>query len=108
WTERLTLRAAAAPDTGPSRMTVKVHALIQDGKIAYLSGPYPPIPLRSLTVAPGGPAQVEHSSGPRTIPPLVLFAASAAGLALMARLITRVLHLVGRTGHPETRDSNSR
>ena len=44
WTERLSRRSLEYPETRPS-FSIEVRAVVRDGKIAYLSGPYPPIPL---------------------------------------------------------------
>jgi hypothetical protein len=56
WTERFSRRGIPFPEALRSSISVEVHAVIRDRKIAYLSGPYPPIPLRrpgSASSAPG-------------------------------------------------------
>jgi hypothetical protein len=100
WTERLTRRGAPLPDMTPARITVAVRAVIRDGKIAYMSGPYPAIPLRSLSAAPGEPAYTTHSNVAPGVPPAVLFLGCAAGLALSVSLIAAV----GRVTRRSSRD----
>ncbi len=48
WTERLTRRSHPFPEALHSSLSIDVHAVIREGKIAYLSGPYPPIPTMLL------------------------------------------------------------
>jgi hypothetical protein len=88
WTERLSPRSPSSSDPWSKVMTVEVGAVIRDGTIAYLSAPYPPLPLRP----PAGAAVVEASgSGPSSntamVPPAAMFVGSALGLALTAFLI---------------------
>jgi hypothetical protein len=94
WTERLTRRGEPSALAGPARMTIDVHAVIRDGKIAYLSGQYPPIPLRNSFAAPGEPAYVVHSNVASGVSPGVLFLGSALGLALLVTLIGTVGRLL--------------
>ena len=46
WNERLTPRTVHSSDPWSKIMTVEVGAVVRDGRIAYLSAPYPPLPLR--------------------------------------------------------------
>ena len=87
WTERLTRRGEAFAGPGPARMTIEIHAVIREREITYLSGPYPPLPLRSSRAAPGEPAFVTHSNVASGAPPAVLFLGSAGGLAILVMLI---------------------
>jgi hypothetical protein len=87
WTERLAQRGEPDVLAGPARMTIEIRAVIRDGKIAYLSGPYPPIPLRTSRAAPGEPAYVTHSNVVSGVPPAVLFLGSALGLGLLVVLV---------------------
>jgi hypothetical protein len=85
WTERLSRRDIPFPEALRSSITVPVHAVILDGKIAHLSGPYPPIPFRSGS-ASGKPGLREGSMSSPGIPPFTLFVGSALGLAVAAFL----------------------
>ena len=89
WTERLTRRGVAFQEALHSSMTVEVHAVVRDGKIAYLSGPYPPIPLRSPGSAAGEPELGGVSSSTASVPPVALFVGSTVGLSLAAILAVR-------------------
>jgi hypothetical protein len=91
WRERLTQRAESAD---LARMTIEIHAVIRDGKIAYLSGAYPAIPLRTSRAAPGEPAYVTHSNFVSGMPPGVLFLGSALGLGLLMILVATVGRLI--------------
>ena len=51
WTERLTARTLPLERLIQARFTIDVHAVIRDGKIAYLSGPYPAIRFRMHSAA---------------------------------------------------------
>jgi hypothetical protein len=86
WTERLTPRAALPSDPWSKIMTVEVSAVIRDGTIAYLSAPYPPLPLRPLP----GTAAVEPGNGrvsnTPTVAPATMFLGATLGLGLTALL----------------------
>jgi hypothetical protein len=56
WTERLTPRSMHFPDAVDSSRRIEVHAVIRDGKIGYLSAPYPPFPLRKPGAAATEPS----------------------------------------------------
>jgi hypothetical protein len=99
WTERLTRRGAALPEAVPARMTVVVHAVIREGRTAYLSGPYPALPLRNVPAAPGQPTYVTDSNMTRGVPPAVLFTGCAVGLALLAVPVAAIGRVKGR-GRP--------
>ncbi len=112
WTERLTRRG---PFSGSAPLiksiVIEVHAVIRADRIAYLSGPYPPIPLRLPVGVAGAPQTRADASGPTsrpigggttsgsdnaesslsnaTVSPGTLFVGSAAGLALAAVLAAR-------------------
>ena len=91
WTERLTRRGStSAPAEGPARMTVEVHAVIKDGRIATLSAPYPPIPVRTRTLPTTELASVSQSVGRVQVPPEVLFVLTALGLGLTVLLANRL------------------
>jgi len=96
WTERLTQRGPFVREAGPARMTVVVHAVIRDGAIAYLSGPYPPLPLRNVPAATGQPTYVSESNVSRGVPPAVLFMGCAVGLALLTVPIAAIGRVKGR------------
>jgi hypothetical protein len=85
WTERLSRRSLPYPEALRSSFSIEVHAVVRDGRIAYLSGPYPPIPLRRPTEDGGEPAN-EASRSTLTGAPVTLFVGSALGLALTALL----------------------
>jgi hypothetical protein len=97
WSERLTRRGSTRPDAGPARMTVTVHAVIRENKITYLSGPYPPLPLRTSSAAPGEPSYFVHSNDKRSVPPVVLFLGSTAGVVLLVFLSWLAGRVIGRT-----------
>jgi hypothetical protein len=88
WTERLTPRGITGPVAGSS-MRIEVHAVIRDNKIAYLSGPYPALPLRRPGQPSDDPDPSGPSSGAASIPPATLFVGSALGLTGTALLATR-------------------
>jgi hypothetical protein len=96
WTERLTQRGEPAGLASPARMTIEIRAVIRDGKIAYLSGAYPPIPVRTSRAAPGEPAYVMHSNVASGVPPAVLFLGSALALAGLVMLVATLGRLVRR------------
>jgi hypothetical protein len=89
WTERLTRRRQRFPEALPSSLTIDVHAVIRDGKIAYLSGPYPPIPLRRPPTVAGEPADTVSDSS-TTVAPGTLFLGSALGMSLMTLVVVSV------------------
>src|SRR5215207_893872 len=67
WSERLTLRRGQFPDAWSNGMTLDVSAVVRDGRISYLSAPYPPFPLRSPAVLadePGRNGPPPSSPGP--------------------------------------------
>jgi hypothetical protein len=86
WTERLARRGIPFPEALRASIGVQVHAVVRDGKIAYLSGPYPPIPFRNPGLTSGEPDLRERSTSGLAVPPFTLFVASALGLALAALL----------------------
>jgi hypothetical protein len=43
WTERLTRRGVSVDGARGASFTLDVHAVIREGTIAHLSGPYPPV-----------------------------------------------------------------
>lgn len=67
WTERLTPRAPFS-GAAPRSIVVDVHALVGAGKITYLSGSYPPIPLRSAAASVGAPQPKADTSRPMGVP----------------------------------------
>ncbi len=96
WTERLTRRTLPFPEALHSSLTIDIHAVIRDGKVAYLSGPYPPIPLRRPAETAGELGTSGSSGSSTTITPASMFFGSALGLALTALLAARAGPLVGR------------
>jgi hypothetical protein len=84
WSERLT-RRDGAPESLPWRMTLEVHAVVRNGSIDYLSGPYPPFPLRRS----GTSSQPDATSSPVGAPPIAMFLGSALSLATLAALVTK-------------------
>ena len=94
WTERLTARTLPLERPIQARFTIDVHAVIRDGKIAYLSGPYPPIRFRMHSAAEVEP-RVQRSSSDvakgssASVPPAALFLGTAVVLSLSALLATR-------------------
>jgi hypothetical protein len=100
WSERLTKRGPVLdPAEIPARMTVEVHAVVEDGKITYLSGAYPPIPLHLQVHATTQIASVEPSGGKVLIPPAALFVVWALGLGvlvLLAYLLSGLVRLAAR------------
>jgi hypothetical protein len=78
WTERLERRDAVVHDPWGFSMTIEVRAVVRDGRITYLSGGYPPIPLRPTIAAEAAP---ERSDGTPVGSPVTLFAGSALGVA---------------------------
>ena len=111
WTERLTVRDPYS-GTRPQSFVIDVHAVVRAERIAYLSGPYPPIPLRLPVGVAGWPKPGADASGPTPRPtgggttngadnaesstsnapvaPGTLFVASAVGLSLAMVLTARV------------------
>jgi hypothetical protein len=87
WIERLTRR-----DLPASNLSVEVHAVVREGKIAYLSAPYPPIAF--LRPAPAVDATVTDTS--TGMSPGVLFVGSALVL-LVAVLGFEVALKLART-----------
>jgi hypothetical protein len=90
WTERLTPRTLRSEDPWSKSMTVPVSAVIRDGTIAYLSGPYPPLPLRPAQAA----VAVQSSGSPvstttASVAPATMFLGSALGLMVTAFLVAR-------------------
>jgi hypothetical protein len=83
WTERLVPRNMRFPEALSASMRVDVYAVIRDGKIVYLSAPYPPFPLRQNGLATGTPG-----GGPEptkaAAPPVTMFIGAAAVFALAA------------------------
>jgi hypothetical protein len=98
WTERIALRNAQYQTGWSMAMIVEVHAVVGDGKIVYLSGPYPPIPLRRPNTTDGEDASGVSASSTATIAPGMLFVGSALGLSLIALLAAGGGALVGRRG----------
>jgi hypothetical protein len=86
WIERLTRRSIPFPEALHSSLLVEVHAAIRDGKIASLSGRYPPVPLRSPAATPDKPGLSEAASSTATVAPGTLFVGSAIGLSLTVLL----------------------
>jgi hypothetical protein len=91
WTERLAPRAIAWPEALRSSISIDVHVLVRDGKIAYLSGPYPPIPFRSAATDAGA-----YSGTMSGIPPAMLFVGSAIALPLTALCVAWCVSLIQR------------
>jgi hypothetical protein len=89
WTERLSRRSIPYPEALRSSVSLEVHAVVREGRIAYLSGPYPPIPLRRPTPTTGEPGPGEGAGGTPAAGPATLFVGSALGLALTVFLVTR-------------------
>jgi hypothetical protein len=85
WTERLSRRSLPYPEALRSSFSIEVHAVIHDGRIAYLSGPYPPIPLRRSTAVAGEPVD-EGSGSTMAAAPGTLFVGSALALSLTVLL----------------------
>jgi hypothetical protein len=74
WTERLTPRTVVPSDPWSKIMTVEVSAVIRGGMIAYLSAPYPPLPLRPLPgAATVEPSDDRGSGNTPTVAPATLF-----------------------------------
>jgi hypothetical protein len=88
WTERLSRRSIPYPEALRSSVSLEVHAVVYEGRIAYLSGPYPPIPLRRPTPT-GEPGTGEGAGGTPAAGPATLFVGSALGLSLTALLAAR-------------------
>jgi hypothetical protein len=84
WTERLIPRNRRFPDALGASIRVDVHAVVQDGKIVYLSAPYPPIPLRQNGLATSTPGVDGAPATPSAAPPVIVFVGSAAVFALAA------------------------
>jgi hypothetical protein len=61
WTERLSPRSVSSSDPWSKVMTVEVGAVVRDGMIAYLSTPYPPLPLRPRAGAAIVEARYAHA-----------------------------------------------
>lgn len=90
WTERLTPRALRSEDPWSKTMTVQVSAVIRDGTIAYLSGPYPPLPLRAAQPVVAVQSSASPvSTTPAAVPPATMFLGTALGLMLTAFLLAR-------------------
>ena len=89
WTERLSRRSIPYPEALRSSVTIEVHAVVREGRITYLSGPYPPIPLRRPTPTTGEPGPGEGAGGTPAAGPATLFVGSALGLSLTALLAAR-------------------
>ena len=87
WTERLTPRNMHFPEALSSSMTLEVHAVIRDGKIGYLSAPYPPLPLKRPPDAAASEPSVTGNTA--TVAPATMFLGSALGLTLTALLLAR-------------------
>jgi hypothetical protein len=84
WTERLVRRVDDVRATVPSRLTIEVRAVVHNGKIDYLSAPYPPFPLR--TSDPAGRSSTDSSAA---APPVMLFLGSAAGLSIFSLFVQK-------------------
>ena len=96
WTERLTRRSDRFPESLSTSVIIEVHTVIRDGKIAYLSAPYPPLAVRSPGMASEqstGAAQ----SGVGTVSPGTMFVGAALGLAWSAGLAALGAHLLWAT-----------
>jgi hypothetical protein len=89
WTERLTRRGMPFADAFRSSIRVDVHAVIRDGKIAYLSGPYPPVPFRDPESPAGQTGIAESSVNSATVAPGTLFVGTAGGLSVVLLLAAR-------------------
>jgi hypothetical protein len=89
WTERLTPSSMRFSESLASRITIEVHAVIRDNTIAYLSGQYPPIPLRRPGQTPDEPRSSAGSASQASVAPATLFVGSALGLALGVLLVVR-------------------
>jgi hypothetical protein len=89
WTERLIPRGISYQHATGSSVTVDVHAVIQDGKIALLSGAYPAIPQLSAASPAEHTVVDQPSSGSAMPSPGVLFVLAALGLAASAVLASR-------------------
>jgi len=100
WTERLTLRNPNASEPWLKNMTLEVHAVVRDGKIGYLSAPYPALPLRQHGLA--GMASVASTRGaattPTTVAPATLVVAWAAVLGLTVLSVAGVGRVIRRRG----------
>jgi hypothetical protein len=102
WTERLTPRRLAYPDALHSSIIIEVHAVIRDGRLAYLSGPYPPIPFRAPAATAPERATSAPGSSTAILGPGVLFVSSALGLMLTVLLAAGSLRLArARLWHRE-------
>jgi hypothetical protein len=89
WTERLSRRSLPYPEALRSSVTIEVHAVVRAGRIAYLSGPYPPVPLLRPTPTTGEPGTGASAGSSPTVGPATLFVGSALGLSLTALLAAR-------------------
>jgi hypothetical protein len=95
WTERLTPRSVSPAEPWSKVMTIQVHALVKDGKIANLSAPYPPLPIRPPPgVTAGEPTASGAFSSTATVAPATMFLGSALVLTLTVLLIARGLPAV--------------
>jgi hypothetical protein len=97
WTERLTPRNRPFPEALASSISVDVSAVVRNGKIAHLSAPYPPLPIRSQARLADVAGTEGTSSAAPPIAPATLFIGSAAGLVLTVLLATRVGVSLGAT-----------
>ena len=77
WTERLSRRSLPYPEALRSSVSIEVHAVVREGRIAYLSGPYPPIPLARPTPTAGEPGTGPGARSSPTVGPATLFVGSA-------------------------------
>ena len=107
WTERLTPRGVNPAEPWSNAMTIQVHALVKDGKIANLSAPYPPLPIRPPPgVTASEPLASEALRSTATVAPATMFLRSAMVLALTVLLIGRgvpaLRAAVNRTLPPST------
>ena len=90
WSERLTRRGPASSEP-QSTMTIEIHAVVDDGKIRYLSGPYPPTPFRGPVIETKA---TEPPGGAATIGPVWGFALSASALWLVPLVFVLARRLV--------------
>jgi hypothetical protein len=89
WTERLTPRSIPFPHALASSITIEVSAVVLNGSISSINGPYPMLSLHGLGAADRAPTGAGEPVTIAMPAPTTLLAASAIVLALAALVITR-------------------
>jgi hypothetical protein len=83
-------------------MIIDVHAVIRDGQIAYLSAPYPPLPLRRPEDG-DEPSARDRLDGTVSVAPASLFLGTAFGLTLVAVVVAVVAPVAAPLPSSQTR-----